>query len=77
MVFETDTNAQNCATENYGMTEMGAASDALEPAEQTLIKHLTANHDKAQPEAARNVFESVTALLEENDFWKRQMGTNR
>ncbi len=77
MVFETDTNAQNCATENYGMTEMGAASDALEPAEQALIKHPTANQSKVQLAAARNVLESVTALLEENDFWKRQMGNNR
>jgi hypothetical protein len=23
MVYETDTDAQNCATEKYGMTEMG------------------------------------------------------
>ncbi len=23
------------------------------------------------------MLESVTALLEENDFWKRQMGNNR
>ena len=53
------------------------ASNALVPAEQALIKHLTANHDKAQLAAARNVLESVTALLEENDFWKRQMGNNR
>ncbi len=53
------------------------ASDALVPAEQALIKQLTANHDKAQLEAARNVFESVAALLEENDFWTHQMGNNR
>ncbi len=55
----------------------GVASDALVPAEQAQIKHLTANHDKAQLEAARNVFESVAALLEENDFWTHQMGNNR
>ncbi len=54
-----------------------AASDALVPAKQALIKHLTANHDKAQLEATRNVLENVAALLEENDFWKRQMGNNR
>ncbi len=54
-----------------------AASDALVPAEQALIKRLIANHDKPQLEAARNVLERVTALLEENDFWKRQMGNNR
>ncbi len=53
------------------------ASDALVPAEQALIKHLNANHDKAQLEAARTVLESVTALFEENDFWKRQMGNTR
>jgi hypothetical protein len=57
----------------------GAASDALVlvPAEQALINHLTANHDKARLAAARNVLESVTAFLEENDFSKRQMGNNR
>ncbi len=38
---------------------------------------LTAHHDKAQLATARNVLESVTALLEENDFWKHQMGNNR
>ena len=59
------------------MTERGAASDALVPAEQALIKHLTANRGKVQLAAARNGLESVTALLEENDFWKRQMGNNR
>ncbi len=77
MVSETDTDARNCATKKYRMTEMGGASNALVPAEQALIKHLTANYDKAQLEAKRNVLESVTALLEENDFWKRQMGNNR
>ncbi len=59
------------------MAEMGVASNSLVPAEQALIKHLTANYDKAQLEAKRNVLESVTALLEESDFWKRQMGNNR
>ena len=49
----------------------------LVPAEQAPIKHPTANHDKAQLEVTRNVLESVTALLEENDVWKRQMGNNR
>ena len=53
------------------------ASNVLVPAEQALIKHLTAHHDKAQLAAARNMLESVTALLKENDFWKRQMGNNR
>jgi len=56
---------------------MGVASNSLVPPEQALIKHLTANHDKAQLEAKRNVLESVTALLKENNFWKRQMGNNR
>ncbi len=77
MVSETDTDARKCATKKYGMTEMGGASNALVPAEQALIKHLIANHDKAELKATRNVLESVTALLEENDFWKRQMGNNR
>ena len=54
-----------------------AASDALVPAEQALVKHPTANHGKVQQASARNVLESVAALLEENDFWKRQMGNNR
>ena len=49
----------------------------LVPAEQARFKHLTANHDKAQLAAARNVLESVTVLLGENDFWRRQMGNNR
>ncbi len=53
------------------------ASDALVPAEQALVKHLTANHGKVQLKATRNVFESVAALLEENDFWTHQMGNNR
>ena len=41
------------------------------------IKRLIANHDKPQLEAARNVLESVAALLEEDDFWTHQIGNNR
>ena len=59
------------------MAERGVASGVLVPAEQALIKHLTANHDKAELKATRNGLESVTALLKENNFWKRQMGNNR
>ena len=71
MVYETDTDAQNCATDKVWHDRDGAASDGLVLAEQALIKHPTADHDKVQLEAARNLLESVTALLEENDFWKR------
>ena len=59
------------------MTERGAASDALVPAEHAPIKHVPANHGTVQLAAARNGLESVTALLEENDFWKRHTDNNR
>jgi len=48
--------------------------NALVQVEYALIKHLISDHDKAQLAVARNVIDSVTALLEENGIWKRQMG---